>query len=317
MYEKFKNFLASIDKELYKNFLIGLDIALMLIVSILFWGYAFDETAEIPNLVAFIYVFVLPLMIAFIPIADIVFKKKFADKKEQSLIKNENKPIDSQKNKSATGNKKQSQTKKVVPRSKTEYYVNSEWFIAKCNHYDEQQAYEEIEKEKKEKERLEKYPPLKIIEFKPKRTTEQKDNTKLDITINEVLDIVDGMNTEGWKFEKFCADLLLHNGFVNAEVTSGSNDYGADIVAEDEHGIKFAIQCKCYSNKLDNSSIQEVLGSKQKYNCQVCAVITNNYFTNNAVELARVNNVSLWNRDTLIRFIKNAMAMADISNIVP
>lgn len=260
MYEKLKKFLANIDKELYKNFLIGLDIALMLIVSILFWGYAFDETAEIPDLVAFIYVFVLPLMIAFIPIVNIVFKKKFADKKgkKQSLLKSENKLIEPPKNKSTSANKKQLQTKKTVSKSKTEYYVNSEWFIAKCNRYDEQQAYEEIEKEKKEKERLKKYPPLKIIEYKP----QIKQENGLDvpsITLDEVLQKVDNMHTDGLKFEKFCAELLLRNGFVKADVTTGSNDYGVDIIAENELGITFAIQCKCYSNKLDNTSIQEVL----------------------------------------------------------
>lgn len=312
---EFKKALTSVDKSVYKNLLQGFAVALIFIELLVYFGYAFS-CDEVPDKIVFRFAVLFPSTISLIPIINFVFKKIIANDKQVENASKQFQALDVKSSDKSEITNKRKTVKKRASKSKSEYDINPDMFIAKCNRFSEREAYKELEAERKEKERLEKYPPLKIIEFKPKQIDEQKeDNTKPNMTINEVLGIVDRMSTEGWKFEKFCAELLLRNGFVNAEVTSGSNDYGADIVAEDEHGIKFAIQCKCYSSKLDNSSIQEVLGSKQKYNCQVCAVITNNYFTNNALELARVNNVSLWDRDKLIKFIKNAMA--DILNILP
>ena len=51
---------------------------------------------------------------------------------------------------------------------------------------------------------------------------------------------------EGHDFEYFCASLLEKRGYKDVEVTSGSRDYGIDILARKD-GISSAIQCKCYS----------------------------------------------------------------------
>ena len=37
---------------------------------------------------------------------------------------------------------------------------------------------------------------------------------------------------EGHDFEYYCADLLREHGFLDVEVTKGSGDFGADILAE-------------------------------------------------------------------------------------
>lgn len=120
------------------------------------------------------------------------------------------------------------------------------------------------------------------------------------------LEKIDAMNTDGWRFEQYAVDLLMKNGFPSAEVTSGSNDYGVDVIATDANGVRYAIQCKCYSSKLSNSPIQEVVAGMIKYNCQVGVVLTNNYFTANATELAKSNNILLWDRDKLTQMIENA-----------
>lgn len=111
------------------------------------------------------------------------------------------------------------------------------------------------------------------------------------------LDIMDGHT-----FEYACANILKSNGFKNVEVTRGSGDFGVDIVAEN-NGIKYAVQCKCYSHKLDNTPIQEVIGGLAYYHCQKAIVMTNNYFTEPAKVLAKINNVELWDRDMIIRTI--------------
>lgn len=105
---------------------------------------------------------------------------------------------------------------------------------------------------------------------------------------------VDSM--EGHDFEYWCADLLRKIGFINVEVTPGSGDQGVDILAEKD-GIKYAIQCKCYSKDLGNTPIQEVEAGKVYYGCHVGAVMTNRYFTCGARELAKKTGTLLWDRD--------------------
>ncbi len=104
---------------------------------------------------------------------------------------------------------------------------------------------------------------------------------------------------DGHDFEYWTAELLGHFGFTNIEVTRGSGDQGVDVLAHKD-GIKYAIQCKCYSSNLGNKSIQEVHSGKSIYHCQVGAVITNQYFTTGAKELAEATGVLLWDRDWII-----------------
>ena len=107
---------------------------------------------------------------------------------------------------------------------------------------------------------------------------------------------------EGHDFEYWCADLLRKIGFYNVEVTQGSGDQGVDILAVKD-GIRYAIQCKCYSKDLGNTPVQEVSSGKMmpQYHCQVGAVMTNRYFTKGAQELAAATGTLLWDRDWIKR----------------
>lgn len=114
---------------------------------------------------------------------------------------------------------------------------------------------------------------------------------------------IDGM--EGHKFEYFCADLLLKNGFDKADVTPGSGDQGVDIIAVKD-GIKYAIQCKNYKTPLGNTAVQEVHTGKDYYNCHVAVVMTNSSFTPGAQKLADANRVLLWDRAYIERLMEKA-----------
>lgn len=113
---------------------------------------------------------------------------------------------------------------------------------------------------------------------------------------------VDGM--DGYQFEKFCANLLRKNGFLNVKITPGSGDQGVDIIAE-KNGIRYAIQCKNYSSPLGNTPIQEVNAGKNYYKCHVGVVMTNSTFTKKAKELAEANSILLWDRPELQRMMKS------------
>ena len=64
------------------------------------------------------------------------------------------------------------------------------------------------------------------------------------------------------------------------------------------------MQCKRYSHKLDNKPIQEVKAWLAYYHCDISAVMTNQYFTEPAKELARINGVKLWDRNALSKMLR-------------
>lgn len=103
---------------------------------------------------------------------------------------------------------------------------------------------------------------------------------------------------EGREFELYCADLLKARGFTEVEVTKGSGDYGVDILAQKE-GISYGIQCKRYDGPVGVHAIQEVYAGKDFYDCMAGAVMTNQYFTSPAVEVAKKLKILLWDRDYL------------------
>ncbi|MBQ9123627.1 MAG: restriction endonuclease [Lachnospiraceae bacterium] len=103
---------------------------------------------------------------------------------------------------------------------------------------------------------------------------------------------------EGHDFEYFCADLLEKRGYKDVEVTTGSRDYGIDILAQKE-GITFAIQCKCYSTPVGVKAVQEAYAGRDYYDCMVGVVLTNQQFTAPAVEAAKKLKILLWDRTYL------------------
>lgn len=103
---------------------------------------------------------------------------------------------------------------------------------------------------------------------------------------------------EGHDFEYYCAELLKKRGFQDVEVTRGSGDYGIDILAEKE-GVTYAVQCKCYTAPVGVKAIQEAYAGKAYYDRMVGAVLTNQYFTQPAVEAAGRLKILLWDRGYL------------------
>ena len=119
---------------------------------------------------------------------------------------------------------------------------------------------------------------------------------------DESNDEIDIDNMDGLSFEMFCADVLARNGFSDIEVTRGSGDQGIDIIAYKDD-IKYGIQCKCYSSDIGNKAVQEVFAGKTFYGCHVGIVLTNQYFTKSARELAQRNGVILWDREKLLSMV--------------
>nr|DAV22500.1 MAG TPA: Restriction endonuclease [Caudoviricetes sp.] len=109
-------------------------------------------------------------------------------------------------------------------------------------------------------------------------------------------------NLDGYQFEHYIGNLLEKLGYQEVKVTSASGDYGVDILATKD-SIKYAFQCKLYSNPVGNKAVQEVIAGRTYYNCHVAIVVTNNTFTSNAKNLAESANVLLWDRTKLEKLI--------------
>ena len=103
---------------------------------------------------------------------------------------------------------------------------------------------------------------------------------------------------EGRDFEHYCAELLRRRGFQEVEVTKGSGDYGIDILAEKD-GVTYAVQCKRYAAPVGVKAVQEAYAGRDYYDRMVGAVLTNQYFTQPAVEAARKLKILLWDRGYL------------------
>lgn len=106
---------------------------------------------------------------------------------------------------------------------------------------------------------------------------------------------------DGIQFEHYLKLLLSSKGY-KVEVTRASGDYGADLVLC-KGSKKIVVQAKRYSKRVGIKAIQEVVGSKAHYKAEEAWVITNNYFTDAALNLAKSNGVRLINRDQLIQMI--------------
>ncbi|ULO04820.1 restriction endonuclease [Paenibacillus sp. 19GGS1-52] len=109
--------------------------------------------------------------------------------------------------------------------------------------------------------------------------------------------IVDVDLLSGHDFEVLIQRIFIGMGY-KAHVTKGSGDQGVDVIAE-RMGRKIGIQTKCYTGKVNNTAIQEVVAGIGHYGLDQGMVITNSYFTDSARELAATNHVVLWDRNIL------------------
>lgn len=105
----------------------------------------------------------------------------------------------------------------------------------------------------------------------------------------------------GEEFEQFLGELFKKRGF-KITYTSISGDYGADLILRDGDE-KIALQAKRYSGNVGVKAVQEVIGAVKMYDADEAWVVTNSYFTKQAIKLAEINDVYLIDRDELIDII--------------
>ena len=113
------------------------------------------------------------------------------------------------------------------------------------------------------------------------------------------LKVIDEMS--GFDFEEYLQRLLTLRGYY-VEITPGSGDLGVDLIAS-KGGEKFAIQVKRYKNNVPRTAVSDAIGGMSYYHCNKAMVITNSFFTEGAITLARSANCVLVDRETLKKWI--------------
>lgn len=120
--------------------------------------------------------------------------------------------------------------------------------------------------------------------------------------LSSTLYAIDSMT--GIQFEEFLKVHFERKGYL-VKMTPKSNDYGIDLICKSRKITThtelngFVVQAKRYNKKVGVSAVQQVIAGMKYYDCQYGMVITNNYFTNNAWELAKKSGVTLWDRNVL------------------
>ena len=108
---------------------------------------------------------------------------------------------------------------------------------------------------------------------------------------------------DGIRFENYLKYIFEKMGYC-VEITKITGDQGADLILS-KSGVRTAVQAKFYSTPVGNKAIQEVVASMKIYNASEAMVVTNNYYTSAAKELAKANGVTLWDKDNLENIILN------------
>ena len=103
--------------------------------------------------------------------------------------------------------------------------------------------------------------------------------------------------TTGAEFENLMINSLRRAGMIVHD-TPASNDYGADMIIE-YNGNRIAGQCKYYNKPVGVKAVQEVMGAIAYYGCNAGLVVTNQTYTQQAINLANANNILLFDENTL------------------
>jgi restriction system protein len=103
----------------------------------------------------------------------------------------------------------------------------------------------------------------------------------------------------GVDFERYLVLLFGKLGYT-VQHTPAQGDYGADLILQ-KAGVQTAVQAKRHQRAVGIKAVQEVVAAKEYYRCEQAMVVTNNYYSQAAQALAKANQVTLWDRDTLVK----------------
>jgi restriction system protein len=113
---------------------------------------------------------------------------------------------------------------------------------------------------------------------------------------------------DGTRFEHYVEEVMLSSGYRVTHIGK-VGDFGADLVVERE-GRTSVVQTKRYSNSVGVGAVREAAAARAFYHADHAIVVTNSVFTGPAYQLARANQVLLWDRHKLADFARRAQGQS-------
>ncbi|WP_436664531.1 restriction endonuclease (plasmid) [Alicyclobacillus acidoterrestris] len=102
----------------------------------------------------------------------------------------------------------------------------------------------------------------------------------------------------GEDFEDALKYTLQRKGW-KLSTTKKTGDFGADLIGHDPKGRKVVIQAKRWNSKVGVDGVNQVIAAKAYYRADHAMLVTNQYLTNAAFELAKRTGVEVWSRKRL------------------
>lgn len=124
------------------------------------------------------------------------------------------------------------------------------------------------------------------------------------------IQIANADSMTGIEFEQYLQKLLTNQGY-DVRMTQASGDLGVDLIASKD-GDKIAVQAKRYSTNVSRRAISDAVAGMYHYDCNKAMVITNNYFSPDAVTLAEATDCILIDRDTLAKWVNEFQSTENV-----
>ena len=110
--------------------------------------------------------------------------------------------------------------------------------------------------------------------------------------------VADAMS--GSEFEHWVARLMRASWCHGVRVSGGAGDKGADVTGYAADGRRLVVQCKRYSSKVGSPDVQRFAGTAhQIHGADVALLVTTNYLTAQAADVARQCHILVVDRDAL------------------
>jgi restriction system protein len=122
----------------------------------------------------------------------------------------------------------------------------------------------------------------------------------------ELSNIAETDSLSGAEFERWLEEFFRKLGF-RVERTPYQGDFGADLIIT-WNGIKTAVQAKSGHQNVGVAAVQQIVAAKAFYDCERAMVVTNQYFTPQALILANATGVVMRHRGDLARKLAESVA---------
>ena len=105
----------------------------------------------------------------------------------------------------------------------------------------------------------------------------------------------------GTEFENLLVKLFQSMKYI-VEHPGSVGDQGGDLILNKD-GERILIQAKCYTNNIGNKAVQEAVAAQKYYVCNKVMVVGTSDFTQQAIDLAKMNDVELVGKKQLQEMI--------------